>query len=309
MSAAGRTAAENRIGIMSILSVDIGGTFIKYAVMERSGTIGSRGKAPTPGTRDGLLHALADIFSAFDNIEGITVSLPGIIDAENGRILMGGGALTYNDGFDLGPELEKLCGVPVHLENDAKCAAMAEAGDGALKDVSDGFVIILGTMIGGAFIKDHKLHRGTHFSAGEVSYIISATSGMSFDENIWGKRGSVRMLCRLYAEKNRLDPDSVDGTVVFDAVENGDASAKEALRQYARELAVQIFNIQTVLDPQRFAIGGGISERPALLEAIRSELDAIYAACPYTVPHAEVTVCRFRNDANLIGALQCWLSR
>ena len=63
------------------------------------------------------------------------------------------------------------------MENDAKCAALAEATVGSLKDVNDGFVLIFGTMIGGGYIKDHKVHRGLHFSAGEVSYITTDRDG------------------------------------------------------------------------------------------------------------------------------------
>lgn len=64
-----------------------------------------------------------------------------------------------------------LCPSPSY--NDAKCAAMAEAGVGALADVEDGFVIILGTMIGGAYTHNRRLVMGRHFAAGEVSYILN----------------------------------------------------------------------------------------------------------------------------------------
>lgn len=59
---------------------------------------------------------------------------------------------------------------------------------------------------------------------------------------------------------------------------------KRAFRSFTREVAVQIFNIQTVLDPERFAIGGGISAQPVLIEYIKDNLKALYAACPYYVP-------------------------
>ena len=72
------------------------------------------------------------------------------------------------------------------MENDAKCAAMAEAATGSLKDINDGFVLIFGTMIGGGFIKDRKLYKGKHFSAGEVSYIITSKDQMPTKETVWG---------------------------------------------------------------------------------------------------------------------------
>ncbi len=82
---------------------------------------------------------------------------------------------------------------------------------------------------------------------------------------------------------------SVDGILVF-------------------ENAKQIFNLQTILDPERFAIGGGISSQPIFIKYIKKNLDDLYDNCPYNIPKAEIVACKFQNDANLIGAMQCFLS-
>ncbi len=105
-----------------------------------------------------------------------------------------------------------------------------------------------------------------------------------------------------YALRKRLDPESVDGVRVFEDVNAGDETAIDCLNEFAHEIAVQIFNIQTVLDPGRFAIGGGISAQPVLIETIRAHLKKLYSVCRYDIPRAEITVCRFREDASLIGA-------
>ena len=163
-------------------------------------------------------------------------------------------------------------------------------------------------MIGGAFIKAHRLHRGKHFSAGEVSYIGTLREGMSTFNNVWGNRCGTSGLCRLYAQKKNLNPETVDGMLVFDGVNRQETQALEALEEFTKEIAVQIFNIQTILDPERFAIGGGISAQPVFLEYIQKNLEELYTQCPYDVPHAEVVACKFQNDANLVGALQCFLA-
>ena len=291
---------------MKILTVDIGGTFIKYARMSEEMEILSRGKLPTPQSgRDALLDALTAIYEE-EPADGIAISLPGIIDAEHGTVVMGG-ALRYNDGFRLRDELRRRCRTRICLENDAKCAAMAEAAAGSLRDVSDGFVLIFGTMIGGAYIHDHRLVRGSRFSAGEVSYITTVRDGYPEQDAVFGNRCGVPRLCRSYAERKGLEPGSVDGLRLFRDVQEGDETAIGCLEEYAHEIAVQIFNIQTLLDPERFAIGGGISAQPLFVEAIRRNLKKLYSACPYGIPQAEVTVCRFQNDANLYGALACFL--
>lgn len=293
---------------MKVLVVDIGGTFIKYALMEEDMSILDKGKIPTPlDSRENLIEAIGGLYDKMPEVSGIAISMPGIIDSEKGYCSMGG-ALRYNDDFYLRHSLYERCPVKIYMENDAKCAAMAEAAVGSLRDVNDGFVLIFGTMIGGGFIKDHRLHKGKHFSAGEVSYITTVRDGEPTVENVWGNRCGTPYLCRMYAEKKNLQPSEVDGIQVFEAVNSGDNDAKECLQKFTREVAIQLFNLQTVLDPERFAIGGGISAQPVFIDYIRNNLKELYAKCPYHVPHADVVACKFQNDANLIGALQCFLA-
>lgn len=292
---------------MQILVVDIGGTWIKYACMTEKMDILNRGKVKTPQSgREELIETIGKIYDQMPDAEGIAISMPGIIDSENGYCFMGG-ALRYNDDFYLRQSLYERCPVRIVMENDAKCAAMAEAAVGSLKDVEDGFVLIFGTMIGGAFIKNRRLHRGRHFAAGEVSYINTGREEMPTFSNVWGNRCGTSGLCRMYAQKKKLAPESVDGIMVFEGVKRQEADAMECLQRFTKEIAVQLFNIQTILDPERFAIGGGISAQPVFIEYIKNNLTELYAGCPYQVPHAEVVSCKFQNDANLIGALQCFL--
>lgn len=292
---------------MKILTIDIGGTFIKYALMNEQMEIHSKGKVPTPTTtREDLIETIGQIYDDYSDVNGIAISMPGIIDSDNGYCAMGG-ALKYNDDFYLRHALYKRCPVHIHIENDAKCAAMAEAAAGSLKDVKDGFVLIFGTMIGGAMIKDHMLHKGKHFSAGEVSYITTIRDSNPTIKTVWGNRCGTPYLCKLYAEKKGIDINEVDGIRVFSDVNSGDDDAIACLLKFTKEIAVQLFNIQTILDPEKIAIGGGISVQPVFLEFIKNNLKEMYASCPYDVPQAQVVTCKFFNDANLFGALQCFL--
>lgn len=293
---------------MNILAFDIGGTYIKYALMDEQYNFLDRDRIPTPlSGREELISTLAFVYRKYKDVQGITISMPGIIDVKNGLCKMGG-ALRYNDNFYLRDALRKECPVRIVLENDAKCAAMAEASAGSLKDVEDGFVLIFGTMIGGGYIKNHQLVRGRHFSAGEVSYITTIRDEKPTAGNIFGNRCGTPSLCTMYAEKKGLDKKEVSGVTVFKQVNDGDPEALEVLDRYTFEIALQIFNLQTVLDVDRFAIGGGISAQPIFTQYIRKNLKALYEACPYSVSQTEVVTCMFQNDANLIGALSCWLN-
>ena len=293
---------------MLITTIDVGGTFIKHALMDENSNILERGKVPTPkSNRDDFISAVVNIHKSYSNAEGIALSMPGIIDAVNG-VCITSGALEYNNGLRVIDALQSIVPVKITVENDAKCAALAEASSGALADVSDGFVLIFGTAIGGAFIKDHKIHRGAHFSAGEVSFTITDIDGSPTEENFWGFQCGVPQLLESYAQKINAPVENVSGEIFFDAVNQNDPVAVNCLERFTRRIAVQIFNLQMLFDPQRFAVGGGISAQQSFIDHINKNIDRLRAECRFNLPSPTVVACKFQNDANLIGALQHFLS-
>ena len=131
------------------LVFDLGGTFIKYAVITETGEIKTKSKIPTPAkvgdTLENLLEALDGVYNqVYEEYkpEGIAMSLPGQIDVDNG-IVYGGGRLTYLHEVNLGKLLsERFGNIPVALENDGKCAALAEIWLGNAKDCNDACVVV-----------------------------------------------------------------------------------------------------------------------------------------------------------------------
>ena len=295
---------------MKVAVIDVGGTFIKYACMNGDFEILSHGKVPTPMSgREEFLDTILDIYNSMPEAEGIALSLPGIINSMRGYCITSGN-LKYNDNFYIISALRKKCkNIKVSIENDAKCAAIAEMKLGSLKDVNDGFVMIFGTGIGSAFFKDRNIHYGRHFSSGEISFIITDKDGSINPSDIFGEQCSTRGLCTMYAEAKNIPVEEVDGERVFEAVNNGEKIAIKCLDTLTRRIAVQISNIQMILDPERFAIGGGISAQPIFIEYIRKNLKKLNRKCKFKLPRAEVVVCEFQNDANLIGALICYLEK
>lgn len=284
---------------MKILVLDVGGTFIKFAVMNERADFLQRGKISTPlNSRADFFDAIYKIFKA-DKFEGVAISMPGIIDAERG-ICLKSSALPYNDGGNIVTELEKICGVKVTIENDAKCAALAEAKIGSLADVSAGFVMVFGTMIGGAVIQNHEVYKGKNFLAGEISFSI--LNG----ENFY-KMCSVPALLKSYAQIKNLSIE-VTGESFFSACAEKENDALACLDKFTRQIALQIFNIQMLLDVEKIAVGGGISAQEIFINSIRTNLEKVYDSCEIEFPHVKVVPCKFRNDANLIGALMRWLN-
>ena len=148
------------------LTLDVGGSAIKYALMQEDLTILEKSSVPTPmDTLENFIETIGKIYDQFqDQINGMALSMPGIIDPERGYQYTGG-ALRYIDKLETVEVLKKRCPTNITIGNDAKCAANAEIGFGNLQDIQDGAVVILGTGIGGCLIKDHKVpYRKTFFS-------------------------------------------------------------------------------------------------------------------------------------------------
>lgn len=292
---------------MKIFVADVGGTFIKYAVMNETAEIFERGKIPTPlDSHENFLQAIVNLYKSND-CEGIAISLPGVIDIERG-LCVTSGLIEHNCGRFVADELKNLCGVKVTIENDANCAALAEAKIGSLANVDSGFVMVFGTGIGGGLIKSGEVYRGKNNSAGEVSFLMQSFNEDFSDKEMFGEVCGVPGLLKMYADKKNLTVEKISGESFFDSVNQNEVDAVDCLEKFTWRIALQIFNIQMIFDPEKFAIGGGISAQKIFIDSIIKNLEKVYKICPVSFPHVEVVPCKFRNDANLIGALFRWIA-
>ncbi len=292
------------------LCIDVGGTSIKYGVLDEQLDISSRGSVKTP--YDGVeayLDTLEGIFRPLKGqVAGIAMSVPGVIDSQNGICITGGALERFIENFPLAEEMEKRCPVSVTVMNDAKCAALAEAGWGSLADCKDAVVLVFGTGVGGALIKDKKVHMGKHFSAGEFSWIMI---NREFDQfaSSWTSHSGNRRLVSLAAKAKGKKPEEITSYELFQWAEEGDEAALWVLDVFTKDVAFMIMNLQSIYDPERFAIGGGISRQPLFLEFIRKNVSYYHSLCQFPIPEPQVTACKYHNDSNLIGALKYHLDR
>lgn len=295
---------------MEILAIDVGGTVIKYALMNEKSEFIEKGSFPTPqDTIENFVESIGMIYDKYqERISGIAMSMPGRIDSERGYLYTGG-ALEYNSDKNIVEILNKRCPKRITVENDGKCAALAEAWKGNLSDCDDGIVVILGTAIGGGIIKDKKLHKGKQFMAGELSFIITENE-IKNDESldIFATQSGVPELCRLVAESKNLKKEEVNGYVVFEYANNGDEKVLEILNEYCFKIAIQLHNLKYIYDPEKIAIGGGISKQDILLEYIQKNINIISKKLPYIIAEPKIVRCRFDNDSNLIGALSVYMT-
>lgn len=289
------------------LCIDVGGGTIKYAVLDANLMFYQKGSVPTPASgAEEYLTVLEGIFRKYESeVCGIAMSVPGIIDSAQG-VCVTGGNLTYLENFPLVQCLTDRCHVPVAIMNDAKCAALAEVTWGSLADCMDAVVLVFGTGVGGAFIKDGNVHMGRHFAAGEFSFIMLEQE-CDLENSTWAERSGNKRLITMAARARGVQQEGISGYDVFRWAEEGDEKVLRVLDKFTRDIAFMIMNLQMIFDPERFAVGGGISRQPLLLQYIKKNLDYYYSIYPHTVPRAEVTVCKYYNDSNLIGALKHYL--
>lgn len=291
------------------LAVDVGGTAIKYALITDEAEILEKGDVPTPkGSLPLFVDTITDLYKKYEGqVNALVMSAPGKIDANKGYFYTSG-ALRYLDQTDLAAILKERIPVPFSVENDAKAAALAEIWKGSMKGIDHGSVIVLGTGIGGAVIIDGKLHRGHTFAAGEYSNIAMDWKDPLIKHNSWSSFASTRTLVEKFAEAKGVAYEETNGHQFFDAANAGDPAAIEILEQFAYYVASGIFSLQVILDCTRYAIGGGISKQPILLEKINEAVTKIFdGRSPSPMTRPEVVVCEFGNDANLIGALYHYL--
>lgn len=293
---------------MKKMVFDIGGTEIKYCVMDESLQRGESGSVPTPqDTQAHLFEALRALYMPFaDETGAIAVSMPGFIDGRAGRC-NGGGALTYNRDTSIAPELSALCGCPVHIANDGKCAAYAELKNGALKGCTNAAVFIIGTGVGGGIIVGGSVLDGVHHTAGEYSFMKSDYDRWDDPGSLLGNRCSTTGLLKKYRQARSLpEEEPLNGKQFFKAWHAGEEAAVRTLDVFAMDVAKALANLSVLLDPEKIAIGGGISRDDALIERIRAAVDTLYGENNNTpglrLPKPEVVRCRYGSDANLVGA-------
>lgn len=287
------------------ISFDVGGTDVKYAIINEIGDILRKDFYKSPNNLDDFFREIIErTNNCEEKLSGIALSLPGAVDSVNGTI-GGSSALDYIHGPNFKEILKEATDLDVEMENDANCAALAEAWLGVAKDKKDILFIVIGTGVGGAVIKDGKIHHGTNLHGGEFGYMIS--------DFVDGKiltlsdTGSTRGLTRRVESRLNLPKDSINGVEVYKMAEENNVVAQEEINYFYKKLAQGIYNLQYSFDPEMIVLGGTISARNDLVECIEEEVELILAELKQAKIKPVIRNCHFRGSANLIGAVKHFL--
>lgn len=289
---------------MKYLVFDVGGSAIKYALMDDALEMLEKGSEKTPlDSLESFKAAIKGIYEKYKSeVDGIAMSLPGLINRHTNKMKIPG-ALRYNLGVDILSELKSVTTDKFTIENDAKCAALCEVTYGNLKGTNVGAVCIIGSGIGGGITIGDNIFVGSNGFAGEFSYLSTSWDKMDGFNGKWGYDSSSNMLVAMVAKEKNISAEELNGVKVFEFCNVGDEKALKALSEFCDVLAMGLWNIQATVDPDKIAIGGGISRQPILLEYINKSLDKIYSKMPIPVPRVNIVNCKYFNDSNLIGAL------
>lgn len=280
------------------LAIDVGGTSIKYILTDRNAEIYRINEMKTDRADGELLSSLDEIIAPqLDYINGIALSFPGKINAREG-IAHTAGAFRWICDLKLKSVLEEKYSKRVWVENDGKCGALAEFWKGNLSGVKNGVFIGLGTEVAGGIILDGKLYRGSFGSSGEFSSMLGSLENPDNEER-FGKIGGY----------SNLISDFTDSYEFFERYHAGDMVAGKALKEYSRTIAAGIVNIQSVLDVEKFCIGGGISSQDVVIDEIRESLrEFIIVKFGEAINEPIIEKCLFGNASGCVGALYNFLS-
>lgn len=294
-----------------LLCIDAGGTELKYGIVDQDFNITNKNIIKTPNDEvECIINTIYDIYTSFDNIDAICLSLPGFINTDNG-IHMGGGCFHSLKNVNIQKLVEDKCGIECLIENDGKSATVAEYYLGNLKNTTNSSVFIIGTGVGGGLIINSQLFKGNNFTAGEYSYLNIDINNDDCRTSTLADLCSTRGLLRIYRELSNAESD-IDGRQFFKRYYNGDINAINALNKFAHNVSIEIMNLGILLNIEKVAIGGGISAQDILIEKIKENINSLTLFNTYNETRIfipEIVRCKYGNDANLLGVAYEYLSK
>ncbi|MBQ7465828.1 MAG: ROK family protein, partial [Oscillospiraceae bacterium] len=249
-------------------------------------------------------------------IASVGVGVPGTVEIHSGSILYTCNLPLQN--VPLRKLFHRYLPMPLLIENDANCAALAEYHVGAGRESKRFITVTLGTGIGGGIIHNGKIYHGANGMAGEVGHMSIEMGGEPCPcgrRGCWERYASATALKRLTSRVLAENPDSILRTVVdenaghvsgqsaFIAARRGDPVGQSVCDTYITYLADGIANLINLFQPDTLAIGGGVSneEDRSLLLPLRREVERLTIPCSED-KRTKIVKVELGNQAGIIGA-------
>ncbi|MCM8759585.1 MAG: ROK family protein [Candidatus Omnitrophica bacterium] len=299
------------------IGIDLGGTFIKYGLVDDSGNILKKGMLPTnaeKGSRDIVIEqiscAVKDAWD--DNIEGIGIGTPGVVD-NNGAVFESPNLPQWHN-FNVKEVFEKRFNKNVVVENDANSITWGEYLFGAGKGTRTIVCLTLGTGLGGGVVINGKLLRGSIYSAAELGHMPVNYKGRKCGCGARGcieayvgrdyiiksairkiKMGKKSILTEMVRNLSELTP-----IIISDAYQKGDKLAEEVWIEMATALGAFLAGLVNMLNPDRIILAGGIAQAGEILfQTVRKTIqERSMKVLSQTV---EVVPAGLGNDAGIVS--------
>lgn len=281
------------------VSIDIGGTAIKYGLIGEDGAILCKKEMRTEAKKGGpaILEKAVGIVKEFaeaEQLAGICISTAGMVDTKKGEIFYSAPLIPNYTGTRFKETMEKTFGIPCEVENDVNCAGLAEYISGASKGSETAVMLTIGTGIGGSMIIDGKVFHGFSGSACEVGY-------MHMEDSDFQTLGAASILTKKVAEVKGESEEIWNGYHIFEEAKKGDSICNRAIDEMADVLGKGIANICYVVNPEVIVLGGGImAQEEFLKEKIQNAVNRYLVSS--IAKHTRIVFAQHRNDAGMLGA-------
>ncbi len=296
------------------VGIDVGGTKIAIGLVSEDRVI-QKDQIRTPESRSvkEIVRAIGELVQNMapdDQYENIGVGFAGVI--KNGMVTSPN--LAFRDTNLQGLLTELLPGKRIEIENDANAAAYAELCYGALKGSRNALFITLGTGVGGGIILDGRLYKGSFGVSGELGHQVIDCNGkrcgcgrMGCFES-YASTSALVERCRkkegieksLLFESCKGEKKAIDGRMIMEAYQANDELARTLIYEHIKYICVGIVNLLNIFDPEKIAIGGGVSQSDVIIDLIREEVKQTPTLRGSNL--TEIVPARFCNDAGIIGA-------
>ena len=287
--------------------IDLGGTALKFGIVDHAGNILSASEVETPKSLEKLLQTLEEIWETLrsgrpQSIHAVGFGIPGIFSSKEQKILQ---SPNYPDldGFALIPALSRFIEVPLCVNNDANMAAYGEYRCGAGKNAHSLVLLTIGTGVGGGIILNDDIWEGACGFAGEVGH---ATVNPNGDPCKCGSQGcletevSATKIVKNY-QAFCQSREAITSKEVAQRAENNDRAALQAFAEAGRYLGIGLSIIVNLLNPEKILLGGGVMKAaefllpPAIDEASKRSFTGSFQCC-------RIESATLGNKAGFIGA-------
>lgn len=305
------------------LGIDIGGTAVKFGLVDEDGTMVSKVseypvrfdnyKTPIIETvvKSARLFMEANSKS-FTEIAGIGVSATGGINLKLGIVEGSAGHIKNWEGTNIKARLESEFGVNTEVLNDANAAALGEMWKGAARGKENVVVMTIGTGVGGGIIVDSKILLGTKGFAGEIGHIPVNVDGEDCSCGNKGcieHYGSTSALVRkvkeavISGEINGIEAGKVDGRLIFEEVAAGNDTVKKYVDEWISYISAALVGLVHIFNPEMIILGGGVSRQKELfVDKVREKV--FTSVMPNFAIGLSVEAAELGNDAGIIGAVR-----